>query len=418
MRISPLHKLWRALPRPVRTRVFNFCTSILAPKACALEKTRPGAVTVAGLFSVASGLGYGARRLLKGLQDIDIDADSFDLGAAFRQSNIAWQSPQSAAGSGPLIIHINGRHLPYALLRMPSDLTANRYVIGYWNWELPVVPDNWRIAEKHVHEIWTSSQFTAKALRDRIQLPVHVVPYPFVIDPPSPKQRSEIGVPEKAFLVFNSFNAGSGYSRKNPDAVVDAFIQAFGDNRDAYLVIKIGDPNLAQAQVDALRERIAERHNISIFTDTYNDAEALQLVMMSDAVVSLHRAEGYGFLLAEAMHLGRPVVATNWSGNVEFMSERNSWPVSYHLGDCFDPQGTYTLEEATWAEPVVKQAAEHLLNIYNDPDNARRIAAIAQRDILDYTSIDRFKAALPEGFLEHCRSNSTQEINALHKLDD
>lgn len=407
MRISPLHALWRRIPRPVRSGVFNFCTSALAPHACPLEQTRPGAVTVAGLFSVSSGLGHGARRLLKGLRESDIDAQAFDLGPAFRQSDIAWRACQSTSGSGPLIVHINGPHLPYALLRIPSKLRAKRYVIGYWNWELPVVPHEWRIAEKHVHEIWTPSQFTAQALRARIELPVHVVPYPFGVTPPAPRQRSDIGVPENAFLVFNSFNAGSGYSRKNPDALVDAFIQAFADHRDAYLLIKIGNPNLARSQIDRLRERIDKHNNISILTGAYSDTEALQLVMMSDAVVSLHRSEGFGFLMVEAMHLGRPVVATNWSGNVDFLSDRNSWPVSYALASCFDPQGTYNLEEAAWAEPDVKQAAEHLLEIYRDPDSARHKAGIAQQDIIDYTSINRFKAALPQSFLEHCQPNST-----------
>lgn len=403
MRISLPHRLWRAIPRPVRSRVFNFTTSRLAPKAGTLEQTRPGGVTVAGLFSTASGLGAGARRIFRGLRACGIDAHAFDLGPAFKQSNLDWHSPPPPATSeGPLIVHINGQYLPYALLKMPSSLTARRYVIGYWNWELPVVPEIWRLAEQHVHEIWTASRFTAEALRARIELPVHVVPYPIEIDTPCPMRRAALGVPENAFLVFNAFNAGSGYSRKNPDGVVDAFIEAFGDKREAYLLIKIGDPNLASTQVKALRERIAGHRNISLVTDTYSDADVLRLIMMCDVVISLHRSEGFGFLMAEAMHLSRPVIATNWSGNTEFMSARNSWPVSHGLSPCFDPQGTYTLEDAMWAEPDVKQAAEHLLDIYNDPDSARRKVEIAQQDIADYTSFVHFEAALPQGFLERC----------------
>lgn len=408
MQISLPHRLWRGIPRPVRSRVFNLCTSLLAPKAGAREQGHTGAVTVAGLFSVASGLGAGARRLLRGFQECGIDAHAFDLGPAFRQSNLDWHAPPPPATSeGPLIVHINGQYLPFALLNMPSGLTAKRHIIGYWNWELPVVPQNWRIAEKHVHEIWTASQFTAKALRARIELPVHVVPYPLKIDTPAPLQRAGLGVPENAFLVFNSFNAGSGYSRKNPDGVVDAFIQAFGDRQDAYLLIKIGDPNLASSQIKALRKRIANRQNISLLTNTYSDADVLRLVMMCDVAISLHRSEGFGFLIAEAMHLGRPVVATNWSGNVDFMTAQNSWPVCHGLSPCFDPQGTYTVEGAMWAEPDVKQAADYLLEIYNDPDSARRKAAIARQDIADYTSLNRFKAALPKGFLERCHYHPT-----------
>lgn len=407
MQISLPHRLWRAIPRPVRSRVFNFSTSTLAPKAAALEQTGRGEVTVAGLFSTASGLGAGARRLTYGLQASGIDTHAFDLGPAFRQSNLDWHVPPPPATSkGPLIVHINGQYLPYALLKMPSKFTAKRYVIGYWNWELPIVPESWRLAEKHVHEIWTASQFTAAALRARIKSPVHVVPYPLKIDTPSPMQRAELGIPENAFLVFNAFNAGSGYSRKNPDGVVDAFIQAFGGNSEAYLLIKIGDANLAPSQINSLRERIANHQNISLLMDIYSDADVLRLITMCDVVMSLHRSEGFGFLMAEAMHLGRPVIATNWSGNVDFMSARNSWPVAHGMSPCFDPQGTYTLKDAMWAEPDVNQAAGYLLEIYNDPDSARRKTEIAHQDIADYTAFHRFKAALPPEFLERCQTDA------------
>lgn len=400
------HRFWQRLPAGPRRELLFTLTTLLAPRASLDLLPETGATTVAGLFSVSSGLGQGARRLLSGLRNAGFKASATDLGMAFGQADMDWSEPApSPDARGPLLVHINGPYVPYALLRTGHRLSRGRYVIGYWNWELPVLPGAWRIAERHLHEIWVPSRFVAEAVTRRLKLPVHVVPYWIEPQHVNAVARERLGIRAGDFVVFTAFNAGSGYTRKNPEAAIAAFRKAFGDAPDTVLIVKIANPSLAPEEVAAFQRTVAGMKNLRLLTETVEPGEMAGLIALSDVVISLHRAEGLGFLPAEAMLLGKPVIATGWSGNIDFMSEDNSRLVSYRLVPAMDPRGTYDVPGAQWADPDVEDAAEALAALYAEPDARARLGLAAQQSARQFFCLDRFRAALSPAFVRQAETN-------------
>lgn len=141
----------------------------------------------------------------------------------------------------PLVLHINAPFLPLALLHMPRTLPRGRRVIGYWAWELPTVPPEWRAGIPFVHEIWAPSAFTAAALEPLLPGRVRIVPPPLAAVPPVPSglDRAAFGLPGNAVVVLVSFNLASSFERKNPLAAIAAFQAAFGTRKDRLLVLKV-----------------------------------------------------------------------------------------------------------------------------------------------------------------------------------
>ncbi len=268
------------------------------------------------------------------------------------------------------------------MLRAPRSLVRGRRIIGYWAWELPKVSEAWRAGLPFVHEIWALSQFTADAFRawlppDAPQA-VRAVPIPVAVAPPRPARldRAAFGLPDDAVVVLVSLNLASSFERKNPLAAIAAFQQAFGHRSDRLLLLKLSNPNHFADDFVRVRQAVAGAPNIRIETRTLPAAESHALTACADLVLSLHRSEGFGLVPAEAMLLGRPVVATAWSGNMDFMDENSAALVGYRLVPACDPRGVCEAPGAVWAEPNVADAARHLVRLADDPD-AR--AALGQR---------------------------------------
>jgi glycosyltransferase involved in cell wall biosynthesis len=282
----------------------------------------------------------------------------------------------------PLLLHVNSPLLPLALLRAPRGLVRGRRVIGYWAWELPTVPDTWRAGLPFVHEIWGLSSFTADAFRNWLPpgaaQTVRTVPIPLAVAPPEPAAlgRAAFGLPEDAVVVLVSCNLASSFARKNPLGAVAAFRTAFGDRPDRVLVLKIGNPEHFSNDFSRLREAVGGAGNIRFDTRTLPAADSHALTACADIVLSLHRSEGFGLVPAEAMLLGRAVVATGWSGNMDFMDADSAALVGYRLVPARDPRGVFEAPGAEWAEPDIAEAAARLENLADDP--AER-AALAER---------------------------------------
>ena len=216
--------------------------------------------------------------------------------------------------------------LPLALLRLPAAVTRNRPIIGYWAWEMPDMPPEWRPAAACVNQVWVPSRFTAAALeplmrgrdQDRAATARHRPASPVRARP-----RGDFGLPPDAVVVLVSFNLASSFVRKNPFAAIAAFRGAFGDRPDRILVLKVSHPDHAPADFARLTQ-MAQAPNIRIDTRTLPPADRHALTACADIVLSLHRGEGFGLVMAEAMLLGKPVVATGWSGNTDFMDTSNA----------------------------------------------------------------------------------------------
>jgi glycosyltransferase involved in cell wall biosynthesis len=265
----------------------------------------------------------------------------------------------------PLVLHVNAPMLPLALLRLPDAVTRNRSIIGYWAWEMPEFPPEWRPAAACVNEVWVPSRFTAATLQPLLPGRVKIVPPPLAIVPPvaSKAGRSDFGLPDDAVVVLVSFNLASSFVRKNPFAAVAAFRGAFSDRLDRVLLLKVGHPEHAPADFARLSQ-MARAPNIRIDTRTLPPGDCHALTACADIVLSLHRGEGFGLVMAEAMLLGKPVIATGWSGNTDFMDTTNAALVPYRLAPARDDRSVY---RGLWAEPDVAEAASLLQTLADDP---------------------------------------------------
>jgi glycosyltransferase involved in cell wall biosynthesis len=363
---SVAHRLWRAIPPSVRRRGLSHATAWLAPRPDpAPPPCRPGLV-VGGELSRASGLGEGARLMVHGARRLGLPVWTVDISPPVdARVEVPLQAGPPPPPGVPLVLHINGPMLPLALLRQPRGLLRGRRVVGYWAWELPHVPPEWRTALQFVHEIWVPSRFTAAALEPLMPGRVRIVLPPLAAAPPVPAalDRQAFGLPDHAVVVLVSFNLASSFARKNPLAAIAAFRAAFGTRQDRVLLLKVTHGDHAPEDMLRLREA-AQAPNIRVEDRVLPPADRHALTAAADIVLSLHRSEGFGLVPAEAMMLRRPVVATGWSGNLTYMDPGNAALVGYRLVPTEDSRSVY--HDSIWAEPDLTEAVGQLRRLADD----------------------------------------------------
>lgn len=277
-----------------------------------------------------------------------------------------------------------GRDNPYTvnLIAIYGDMFArelayfgekkfrDRYNVAYWTWELERFPQEWLPLLDRVNEVWTPSNFAAAAVRQaRPGLPVTVIPHAIEV-PRRRFPRARFGLPDNRFLFLFMFDFYSIFERKNPLAVIRAFRNAFQKNDPVGLVIKCSNPQIDPVNFQILKEA-AQDKRIHIIDSYLKREEVAGLMNACDAYVSLHRAEGFGLTMAEAMTLGKPVVATNYSSNTDFMDEENSFPVNYKMVKIRQDYGPYR-KGNVWAEPDEGDAVRKMRLVYENQEVAAR----------------------------------------------
>ncbi|HPF57799.1 MAG TPA: glycosyltransferase [Candidatus Competibacteraceae bacterium] len=274
--------------------------------------------------------------------------------------------PQAAYKAN--IFFLNANEMGDAFTHLGADAYAGRYNIGYWAWELSQFPEAWQGAFRDLDEIWAPSRFIQQAVADKAPCPV--VWMPLAVEPvsPAPLSRAYFGLPDDRFLLLFFFDFRSFIQRKNPWAALRAFTAAFQDDALApvSLVIKMNGMDACPEDYQAFLNSDAVRDPRVILIDRVMDGgEIKELVRLCDCFLSLHRSEGFGRGLAEAMYFGKPVIATGYSGNLDFMNEANSC-----LVDCtLIPVGADAYPHGAgqrWAEPDVEQAAWYLRRLVAD----------------------------------------------------
>ncbi len=279
------------------------------------------------------------------------------------------------------ILHLNA-DTAYADWRLMQRLRVfAKTSVGFWAWELERLPSYWRHSFSFFDEIWASTRF-AKAAFSREQLrPVRLMPMAVFV-PAAQREcgRRELDLPTDATVFLFVFHFGSFVSRKNPEAVVRAFLEAFpaGDEK-VYLVIKTMGAEDDYERLEQLNMLCADPR-ISLRDIRLARDELVGLIKASDAFVSLHRSEGFGRGPAEAMLLGRPTILTAYSGTNDFATSKCTYLVDYELVPVV--AGEYIgVEGQNWADPKVATAARHMRNIYERPDDARRVGELGKAQV-------------------------------------
>jgi glycosyltransferase involved in cell wall biosynthesis len=372
--------VWQRLPYYARRRVLFAATSALAPRPT--PRARPNTpFIVVGPLRTASGLGQSARLCYEALRMAGFEVRGIDLTSTLMQPvdfpSFEWIDGWSCIGPGTLIIHVNAPFLALAMAQLGTRV-RDKFVVGYWAWELPCVPDEWSQGIPFAHEIWVPSRFVADAVQPiasgRV---VRILPHPVALRPMKASKKRPPG--DGVFRVLSVFNAASSFARKNPLATVSAFRAAFGNDQNTHLTIKVSNLSTFKDGARVLAAAVDGCSNISVLTEVMDPLQLETLYAEADVLLSLHRAEGFGLTMAEAMLRAMPVIATNWSGNVDFLNEVTGVPITYNLVPAIDPQGTYHHPSMMWAEPDFIAAAMALRRLRADPAVRARLGAKAAK---------------------------------------
>lgn len=399
--LFPLWCLWQRLPKKYRRHLLQaFLTVCRRPVAVGHPAALP--VCVAGAFSSASGLGEGARLCVEGLGQLGYRPRLHDLTPIIEGRAVQSVGPPWEPGPGTAIVHLSPQHLPIGLRAIGNDLLAGKRIVGYWAWELPQVPRYWQDIAQRVDEIWVPSQFVAQAIRGCVDKPVHVVPHPVACGPTGQRSRSRFGIPEDRFVVLSVFHARSCVERKNPQALLRAFRAAFGSDPLARLIFKVTGGSSAPAAMKTFRHEAGTCSNVVLLEEDLPRQDMLDLIASADVVASLHRAEGFGLVPAQAMLSGTAVMATAWSGILDFMDDRTGILIPCATTSVVDPQGCYPEDGQTWANPSETDAAAALSVLRGDPQLRHDLVTKARLQARHLLGADAYAQALVS-VLPRCR---------------
>jgi glycosyltransferase involved in cell wall biosynthesis len=350
-----------------------------------IPKVQSLGVNLIGYMQAESGVGEAARASLRGLEQSEIAFSVIDyrLGNISRmEEKISYEYDESATHSVNLI-HVNADQSKIAKDHLGDAITSNCYNIGYWYWEMSEFPSAFDFAFEQVDEVWVSSEYNYAAISARTTKPVTLIPPNIALKSTSLMSREELGFNDDDFIFFHMSDVLSMHQRKNPLGVVKAFNQAFADfpEQKVKLIIKISNLDKQPQLEKEILSIIDSEPRIELISG-YMDRDTLNNFLKNiDSYVSLHRAEGFGLPIAEAMSLGKVVIATMWSGNVDFMNEDNSLPVSYELVKLKEQIGPYEKDQL-WAEPNLTDASDKMFCLANDVDLQTKLGEKAKETIL------------------------------------
>lgn len=334
------------------------------------RRTPAWGVNVVGYFRSELGTGEAARQLVSAL-----DAGGVPLLPVHGRT-----IPSNRQGHGFAQLDYTAARFPVNLICMNADMLGEfaaqagkeffdaRYSIGMWFWEVEQFPARWASAFDHVDELWLATDHMAHAIGALSTVPITKITLPVEMPPVLPATRAELGLPE-GFMFLFSFDYHSVFERKNPLAAVEAYKRAFGPDDGTVLVVKSINGAADPANHARLIAAAEMREDVHV-SDSYLSADHKNMMLAAcDCYVSLHRAEGFGLTMAEAMYLGRPVIATGYSGNLDFMNERNSFLVDHRLVE-IGPDAVPYPAAGRWAEPDVDDAARLMREVFEQPELA------------------------------------------------
>lgn len=329
------------------------------------------------------GIGEAARGYVAALRSAHYDPKLVDIGVLSnnfrREDAVSGTVTATLPDVKTVFLHFNADQLKsvYDLLKI-KETSPDSFKIGLWAWETMDFPDLWVPGFELVDEIWAGSNFITESIAKKANVPVINIPY--VVDTPKVEaNREKFRLDPNEFVFLFTFDFHSFPERKNPYAALEAFRQAFTPDEPVRLLIKSMNAAKRPEAFDLLRQSAAGSR-VTFLDEALDSTSRYELLASCDAYISLHRAEGFGLGMAEAMAYGKPVIATGWSGNMEFMTPWNSFPVDYTLAPLEAAAGPYP-KGTMWAVPSIEDAAKKLRLVWEDKELREATSARAAKDI-------------------------------------
>lgn len=316
-----------------------------------VNKRPPQFINIVGDLFSESGLGSITRQIIASIDGrFEYQLIDLPLSAQSRQQKSRELRRLGTSLKPGITIFVgNPEILLKAFIKLNAWRVIQNYNVGVWFWELGKLPRPWQHIAPLMNEVWTQSTFVKAAFQGHCSQ-VKVMPFSLDAVVPSGRQRSDFGLPKNKFIYLFTFDYLSHAARKNPWSVIEAFIDAFGDSADVLLVIKTVNAKFVPRVVKNLRSMAVGFENIIFIDEYFLYQDVLRLIELSDCYVSLHRSEGLGLGLAEAMRLGTLTMATNYSGNTDFMNCSNALMVDCTPVPVVGSDYPYS-QGSTWAEP-------------------------------------------------------------------
>ncbi|HBI89917.1 glycosyltransferase [Sphingobacterium multivorum] len=342
-------------------------------------------INILGYIHKQFGLGEAVRSNIRSIKSVNIphviNDFKFEISPDIKEEHnnsfeIIDENPYSVN-----LIQINFDNFSKVISSTNKNYLKGKYNIGFWAWELNYFPSNFQNYIEILDEIWVPSNFCQNAIAHVSNKPV--LRFMHSIETPSTQlSREELNLPKDKFIFLTMFDYHSVLERKNPYATISAFEKAFGENNtQAVLIIKTSVGDNFKDMKDKLKNRIKTNSAIILIEEILPRESLDALINNCDAFVSLHRSEGFGLTLAEAMSLGKPVIATAYSGNLDFMNFENSCLVPYQLIST-DNNYVYTENAEThWADPDVDYASKVMLKLFKEQDFRTCIGEKARNEV-------------------------------------
>lgn len=343
-------------------------------------------VNIFGHLNAENSVGEVARAITKAVQTAGIDyALNNCTENIARKSDDSFENQFTKSHPYPInIFAINADGIEYTCNMLGTKYWQKKYNIAIWNWETEHFSDKWDNTFQMLDEIWVPSSTTVDAIARAANCPVIRIPYPIELQKRDKFDCTHFGIPSKTFVFLFMFDFCSIFERKNPLGLIHAFKKTFKPNEKVMLILKCINHERDFKNFKKM-ETAAKGYPIKIINKYLSRAEINSLFNVCNCYVSLHRAEGFGLTLAEAMYLGKPVIATQYSSTTDFMNINNSFLVKYTRITMQEDYIHYKKGDI-WAEPDLGHAAQLMRFVFDNPKKAQEIGKIAARDIRDQLS--------------------------------
>lgn len=334
-------------------------------------------INLIGCIRAEIGLGQSCRLLANELNHTKIPFTIKDFlldGDSLRAEDHSWDKKITEEVSYAInLFHVEPLDLVMGYSNgLSPELWSKRYNIGFWLWELEEFPEGWKKAFALVDEVWTPSEFASESIRKVTDKPVYTIPYCVTAPTDSQYNREYFNLPMDKFLFLAMYDTNSTMARKNPLGAIKAFQSAFSpEDKRVGLVLKMNNPR--EDELTALKKSLRDYQNIYYITEIMDKVVVNSLIACVDVFVSLHRAEGFGLVMAEAMLNGTPCIATNWSSNTEFMNDEVACMVDYTFTTLKKTTPPYN-KGSRWANANIDTAADYMKRLVEEPEYYKELS--------------------------------------------